>query len=103
MYLSEKNPAHPDVLTPPRLFAAVKQEVDRLYKSELSNYGIDAAGVICDITGGLSVMTAGMALACAEEGRDMQFVLAVYDDTGPVGRGKVVFVKRGKPRGSWLG
>jgi hypothetical protein len=50
-----------------------------------------ANAIICDITGGLKLMSVGAALACVGDGRAMQYMATNRDWRGePVERGKMV-------------
>jgi hypothetical protein len=74
---------HPTIAVPPRDYLALGQAVDRTF--ERAPYKPEH--VICDITGGQKTMSIGAALACIEEGRTMQYMMAGRDWKGEPLRG----------------
>ena len=69
---------HPTIAVSPRDYLGLGQAVDRTF--ERAPYKPEH--VICDITGGQKTMSIGAALACIEEGRTMQYMMAGRDWKG---------------------
>lgn len=56
--------------------------VERIYSQEAPLYNLVEEDVLGDVTGGTKPMTAGMALACASPGRNMQYIKTRRDADG---------------------
>lgn len=71
----------------PRDYATLWKQVNAIFRH--GPYRADK--IICDVTGGLKLMTVGAALACIEEGRTMQYMATDRDWRGePVPQGQMV-------------
>jgi hypothetical protein len=71
-----------DYLVDPDQMQDTYAVVERIFQEEAPALGLSAEQVIADITGGMKPMTAGMALACLAQGRDMQYMKALHDKRG---------------------
>ncbi len=70
----------------PRDYATLWKQVDAIFRR--GPYRADK--IICDVTGGLKLMTVGAALACIEEGRTMQYMATDRDWRGePIPQGEM--------------
>ena len=56
--------------------------VDMIYAKDAGENGLLETDIIADITGGTKPITAGAALACSSESRDMQYITTPRDDDG---------------------
>lgn len=71
---------------PPRSYFQLWQTVDQLF----SHSPYRPENIICDITGGLKLMSVGAALACLTPGRTMQYMASDRDWKGePIAKGKL--------------
>jgi len=76
----------PAVEVLPRDYVTLWNKVDAIFRRGPYR----ANNVICDITGGLKLMTVGAALACIEEGRTMQYMATDRDWRGePIPQGEM--------------
>jgi hypothetical protein len=69
---------HPSIEIAPRDYVALSQAVDLVFRE--APYKPEY--VICDITGGLKLMSIGAALACLRTGRTMQYMSVGRDWKG---------------------
>ncbi|MBN1919900.1 MAG: hypothetical protein JW892_01540 [Anaerolineae bacterium] len=75
------------IVVKPRDYVTLWNHVDTIFRK--APYRPSA--VICDVTGGLKLMTVGAALASLEEGRTMQYMATDRDWSGaPVPKGEMV-------------
>ncbi|HPD40823.1 MAG TPA: hypothetical protein P5211_00815 [Anaerolineae bacterium] len=75
------------IVVKPRDYVTLWNHVDTIFRK--APYRPNA--VICDVTGGLKLMTVGAALASLEEGRTMQYMATDRDWRGePVSKGEMV-------------
>jgi len=90
-WFNHVNPGHsvrfpPAYEVKPRAYVELWNKVDEIFRS--SPYRPDT--IICDITGGLKLMSVGAALACLSEGRTMQYMATDRDWKGePIPRGEM--------------
>lgn len=77
---------HDTVEVPARNYGQLWDTVDRIFRDA----SLKPETIICDITGGLKLMSVGAALACLEEGRTMQYMDSKRDYKGdPVPQGQM--------------
>jgi len=77
---------HDTLEVPARNYGQLWATVDRVFHEA----SLKPEHVICDITGGLKLMSIGAALACLEEGRTMQYMDSTRDWKGdPVPKGQI--------------
>lgn len=77
---------HPTLEVPARNYGQLWDTVDRVFREA----SLKPEHIICDITGGLKLMSIGAALACLDEGRTMQYMDSARDWKGdPVPKGQM--------------
>ena len=61
-------------LESPNEIESVYKVIDGIYKKELGKYNLEEKEVITDVTGGTTIMSSAMILACISPDRDIEYV-----------------------------
>lgn len=69
---------HPAIAVPARDYVTLWDQVDAIFRGG----PLREEAIICDVTGGLKLMSIGAALACLAEGRTMQYMATDRDWKG---------------------